>query len=53
MSKSKLVKDVHLFLCDYIKWEKIIKRVTTIHEQLKRHLSTVPADDEAREQFLL
>ena len=51
-TNEELVKEVHLFLCDHIKWEKIMERVATIREQLKRHLSTVPADDEAREQFL-
>ena len=40
-----LLREIHLFLCDHVSHAKIMERVHTIKEQLKRPLSLLPVDN--------
>ena len=40
-----IAKSIHLFLCDHVTWEKVLERVQTIKQQLKRTVDIVPSDD--------
>ena len=42
---ERIARSIHLFLCDHVKWEKVLERVQTIKKQLKRALEPVPSDD--------
>jgi len=42
---ERIARSIHLFLCDHVKWEKVLERVQTIKQQLKRTLEPVPSDE--------
>ena len=49
-NNDSLFEEVHLYLCDHVSRPKIMERVQTIKEQLKRDTDKIPVDDVLRIQ---
>ena len=49
---SDILEQLRLFLCDHVSWPKILERVHSVQEQLKRTVDTIPVDNDPKKACL-